>query len=654
MKKIIFFIVLLIFSKGFTQTASAKKFSKTKILELSKTYQRKALWFQDMPQYNHDSIAYYFEKATALLQNNSSVYYEELGTLYLQRCSISQVYEPYNSMDSLAFIGWKYLNKTPKYKNNKVLEYNFLANWALIKEETGNNKSALELMSKALILAQDFKTQDMLSKVIKDKGIFYERCQPQEEQRLTHSYLSKSISYYEKEGKERNALELFSIYRSMIGYFDFHNKDSVLYYSNKIKMILKYIKKPQNHAWYYATSGRDLVTYSLKGEKVISPKEYKEGKNRILKSLALLEKYKIKKNKIRAYAYGIVADLYLREKQYDSAIYNYEKSKEGYLLLKNQRGVIDMTLYIGKAYNQKGDLANALVFLTEHYNQSLAYQKEKNERGLREIELQVNLLAQDKKLIRKQNLEIIFIVALLIGALLLAWFYYNFRVKQKSSALLAVLNANLESKNYLLDCKNAENELLLREIHHRVKNNLEVVSSLLALQSAQIDDPNTKYAMAESQNRVNSIGIVHQKLYQGTNLGAVEMKDYFLNLSESILESFGAEQRIDLKLAMENLDLDIDMAVPLGLIVNELLTNCIKYAFPKTDKGTITIKLHKLDNILRLEVADNGIGKSGFVHGTGFGGQLVSLLTQQLNGTMTEENQNGTSLVFDFKLKKAA
>ena len=654
MKKIIFFIVLLIFSKGFTQTASAKKFSKTKILELSKTYQRKALWFQDMPQYNHDSIAYYFEKATALLQNNSSVYYEELGTLYLQRCSISQVYEPYNSMDSLAFIGWKYLNKTPKYKNNKVLEYNFLANWALIKEETGNNKSALELMSKALILAQDFKTQDMLSKVIKDKGIFYERCQPQEEQRLTHSYLSKSISYYEKEGKERNALELFSIYRSMIGYFDFHNKDSVLYYSNKIKMILKYIKKPQNHAWYYATSGRDLVTYSLKGEKVISPKEYKEGKNRILKSLALLEKYKIKKNKIRAYAYGIVADLYLREKQYDSAIYNYEKSKEGYLLLKNQRGVIDMTLYIGKAYNQKGDLANALVFLTEHYNQSLAYQKDKNERGLREIELQVNLLAQDKKLIRKQNLEIIFIVALLIGALLLAWFYYNFRVKQKSSALLAVLNANLESKNYLLDCKNAENELLLREIHHRVKNNLEVVSSLLALQSAQIDDPNTKYAMAESQNRVNSIGIVHQKLYQGTNLGAVEMKDYFLNLSESILESFGAEQRIDLKLAMENLDLDIDMAVPLGLIVNELLTNCIKYAFPKTDKGTITIKLHKQDNILRLEFADNGIGKSGFVHGTGFGGQLVSLLTQQLNGTMTEENQNGTSLVFDFKLKKAA
>ena len=180
------------------------------------------------------------------------------------------------------------------------------------------------------------------------------------------------------------------------------------------------------------------------------------------------------------------------------------------------------------------------------------------------------------------------------------------------------------------------------------------MSSLLDLQSAQIDNPNTKVAMTEGQNHVNSIGIVHQKLYQGTNLGAVEMKDYFLNLSESILDSFGAEQRVGLELAMENLDLDIDTEVPLGLIVNELLTNCIKYAFPNGEKGTITIKLKKQENnILRLEVADNGVGKSGITHGTGFGSQLISLLTNQLNGTMREEFQNGATLIFDFKMKAA-
>lgn len=200
-----------------------------------------------------------------------------------------------------------------------------------------------------------------------------------------------------------------------------------------------------------------------------------------------------------------------------------------------------------------------------------------------------------------------------------------------------------------------DKELLLKEIHHRVKNNLEVVSSLLALQSAQIDDPNTKEAMLAGQNRVHSIGIVHQKLYQGTNLGAIEMKDYFINLSESILDSFGAEGKVNIEFAMEKLNLDIDMAVPLGLIVNELLTNTLKYAFPDKQNGSVRIKLEKrTNNILHLEVSDNGVGKSGENKGTGFGGQLISLLTSQLNGKMTEDQQNGTSVFFDFKLEKVA
>ena len=212
---------------------------------------------------------------------------------------------------------------------------------------------------------------------------------------------------------------------------------------------------------------------------------------------------------------------------------------------------------------------------------------------------------------------------------------------------------NRAKKNKLLAVKNAENELLLKEIHHRVKNNLEVVSSLLSLQSAQISDPNTKDAMQESQNRVNSIGIVHQKLYQGENLGAIEMKDYFINLSESIIDTFGAEQRVTLEVAMEKLNVDIDTAVPLGLIVNELLTNTLKYAFPNGREGKVSITLEQQPNgVLHLEVSDNGTGKSATTQGTGFGSQLVSLLTRQLNGVMREEILNGTRIMFDFKSEK--
>ncbi|MEE9372842.1 MAG: histidine kinase dimerization/phosphoacceptor domain -containing protein, partial [Saprospiraceae bacterium] len=205
-------------------------------------------------------------------------------------------------------------------------------------------------------------------------------------------------------------------------------------------------------------------------------------------------------------------------------------------------------------------------------------------------------------------------------------------------ALSFYRNLNIRKKaNKLLTKKNAENELLLKEIHHRVKNNLEVVSSLLLLQSSQINDPNIKDAMQESQNRVHSIGIVHQKLYQGDNLAAIEMKDYFINLSESILDSFGMKQRVKIACVMEELEVDIDTAVPLGLIVNELLTNTLKYAFPEERNGAINIKLEQQQDVLHMEIADDGIGKSSLIKGTGFGSQLISLLTQQLNGTIREE-----------------
>ena len=231
-----------------------------------------------------------------------------------------------------------------------------------------------------------------------------------------------------------------------------------------------------------------------------------------------------------------------------------------------------------------------------------------------------------------------------VAALLAGFLFFGYRsylVRTKTNRLLAA--------------KNAENELLLKEIHHRVKNNLEVVSSLLALQSAQIDDQGIKDAMQEGQNRVQSIGIVHQKLYQRNNLAAIEMKDYFLDLSESILDSFGAEDRVTIECAMDQLDVDIDTAVPLGLIVNELLTNTLKYAFPVGQRGKVQIRLNKsLEGILNLEVSDNGVGKSGLTQGTGFGTQLVSLLTRQLSGSIREEVKNGTMIYFDFNLKKAA
>jgi len=211
---------------------------------------------------------------------------------------------------------------------------------------------------------------------------------------------------------------------------------------------------------------------------------------------------------------------------------------------------------------------------------------------------------------------------------------------------------NNRRKNALLEKQNKEKEFLLKEIHHRVKNNLEIVSGLLALQSAQLTDLHAVNVMQESQNRVQSMSMIHQKLYQGTNLSTIEMKDYFHNLGTHVLDSFGMEDRVSFICDMEALELDVDTAIPLGLIVNELLTNALKYAFPNNSKGEMRLVLEqKNQEFLYLKVSDNGIGQP--IHdkatGTGFGSQLVNLLCQQLQGKMHYSMENGTSVSFEFK-----
>lgn len=315
---------------------------------------------------------------------------------------------------------------------------------------------------------------------------------------------------------------------------------------------------------------------------------------------------------------------------------------------------------LGKAYSASGDFKNAyasfLIYdrlkdsvFTAEADQRIAKLQTEFEVGQKEttIKVQQQFISQQRRFqwvtLGGAGLLVFFLVAL----------YRNYKSKQRINKTLENFNVALELKNSQLDKRNAENELLLKEIHHRVKNNLEVVSSLLELQSAQMDDPNTKDAMLESQNRVQSIGIVHQKLYQGTNLGGIEMKDYFTNLAESILDSFGEAKRVSIMCMMDEIEVDIDNAVPIGLIVNELLTNTLKYAFPGGQQGKVTIKLHREpDGALHLQVSDNGVGKSGSTKGTGFGTQLIDLLTRQLNGTMREEVQNGMHTFFVFNTGK--
>lgn len=215
---------------------------------------------------------------------------------------------------------------------------------------------------------------------------------------------------------------------------------------------------------------------------------------------------------------------------------------------------------------------------------------------------------------------------------------------------------NNRKKNSLLEQKNEEKEYLLKEIHHRVKNNLEIISSLLSLQSEQINDPVAKKTILSSQQRVHSMSMIHQKLYQGRTMSQIEMKEYFESLGDYIIQTYGKEDQITLVCDMSPIEVNIDYAIPIGLIVNELLSNSLKYAFPDRKKGQILVSLQQRGTVLHLEVSDNGVGKNlnADTIGTGFGSQLILLLTKQLEGDMTLLVEGGTAVSFNFKLPKAA
>ena len=360
-----------------------------------------------------------------------------------------------------------------------------------------------------------------------------------------------------------------------------------------------------------------------------------------------------------------LATIYFNNNEPDSAKKYADLALNGATQMKNYVVIANSSNLLSQVY-EKSDPAKAYAYLKISTDANDTVTNVEKTKQVKQLEIKEKQRVDDLHLAEKDakdQLRFNTTVGLFVSALVIAIILYrNNRNKQKANLALQDKNDKIErtvselnTAQASLVARNAENELLLKEIHHRVKNNLEVVSSLLALQSNQIDDENTKEAMLEGQNRVQSIGIVHQKLYQGKNLGAIEMKDYFINLSDSILDSFGAHKRVQVECAMNALNVDIDTAVPLGLIVNELLTNTIKYAFPDGRSGKVQIKLEqKANGALEMQISDNGVGKEGDIKGTGFGGQLISLLTQQLGGTMKEENNNGTHIFFEFKSVKAA
>ena len=203
-----------------------------------------------------------------------------------------------------------------------------------------------------------------------------------------------------------------------------------------------------------------------------------------------------------------------------------------------------------------------------------------------------------------------------------------------------------------------EKDVLLREIHHRVKNNLQVIDSLLGLQSARINDPSVQEILREGQNRVRSMALIHQTLYQSNDFAEVDFARFLESLVRTLASSYGLDgERVTLTVDADPVTLPIDAAIPCGLAVNELVSNALKHAFPGQARGQITICLRVDDDgtVATVTVTDNGIGLPDTLDISTtptLGLQLVSLLTDQLGGSFTVQRSHLSQFLLTFPVSK--
>ena len=223
------------------------------------------------------------------------------------------------------------------------------------------------------------------------------------------------------------------------------------------------------------------------------------------------------------------------------------------------------------------------------------------------------------------------------------------------SFILIIASDITELKQYENEIQDSlhEKEILLQEIHHRVKNNMQIISSLLSIQTRYVDDEESINVLKESQNRVKSLAMIHEKLYKSKNFNKIYLLDYIESLVWDLFYSYAIEKgRIKPILDIDDIKLNIETSVPCGLIITELVSNCLKYAFPDQSEGELMVSLKIIDDFYELTICDNGIGipeNIDFFNTDSLGLQLVNSLTDQIDGEIDFDRSNGTKFTITFK-----
>jgi len=284
-------------------------------------------------------------------------------------------------------------------------------------------------------------------------------------------------------------------------------------------------------------------------------------------------------------------------------------------------------------------------------NQNIAINIEKAEVELNEKD---RLLEQSKFDEAKQRSSRAYMLAgIIILSTIIIFMFLNNRNFKKREEQLSSKNKQISSQNFLIEQSLKEKEALIKEIHHRVKNNLQIISSMLSLQIGKVEDQNTETILKDAQQRINAISLTHQMLYQKDNISTISLGDYVENLVSQIEATiFSNNINLETSIASRNRKINIDTAVPLGLMINEILTNAYKHAFSEKTKGQVFVSLMDLDRGCILKISDNGKGlPENFenLNQKSMGMELIYILAEQLDASLKIEKASGTTFIIEMK-----
>lgn len=553
-----------------------------------------------------------------------------------------------------------------------------------------NPDKAIEFLKQSLDIYNSLKFKDLqgvynlLSQVYIQKADY--------EEALKYGLLAEKTAVEVKD----NSLQLSSIYSNigMVYYYLRQNDDAMKYWEKSLA-----IAKKNNDNGYIRTVANNISTMLIRQRKFeeaiamikeyksrypIADQEFEMTENYILFSTyTILKQFKnaeIYYKKLVSY-YGENAEknnkqisllrgfvfYHYQTKNYnamyrEARLFDSIAKKNGNDMLRSENHLIWF-----KADSSQGKYLDAI----EHYQlykklSDSVFNGEKSKQ-INSLKIQfdtdqkdknIELLTQKGKLKDIQIANDTFIKYVFIGSILAliifaALLYNRSRLKSNANKTLELKRKQIDEQNEQLKKLLSEKEWLLKEIHHRVKNNLQIVISLLNTQSAYLENEDALMAIQNSQHRMHAMSLIHQKLYQSDNLSTIDISWYIYELISYIKECYSAEKMIHFSIDTEKVFLDVSQAVPLGLIVNEAVNNTVKYAFPDKVKGEVTVSFKNTErDFYELVISDNGVGlpeNFNMDETESLGMNLMRGLTDQLDGTFLLENKNGLKIIITFR-----